>query len=76
MSTPVSPAVTQFAQQASALAARLGLQHLVILVRDPKTGEGLIYSSPGAKETLRETAAEKFGFADPDSFEAETAWPG
>ena len=67
-----SPAVARFVTEASQLAQRLGLKSLVIMVRDPTTGEGLLYASPGGKEDLRSTAADKFGLSDS---EAETGWP-
>jgi len=67
----------QFCAQAGNFAQRLGIASVVIVARDPETGETKTVASPGAMDDLKPTVAAKFGLSagglgDAD---AETGWP-
>lgn len=70
-----SQIVNQFVQQASALAARAGIQMVVIIVRDPHLpNEPLVVASKGAIDNLRDIVAVKFNLGEPDDG-SMTGWP-
>jgi hypothetical protein len=69
---PVSSVLEQFRVMCSNAASRLGLQHVIVIARDPGTGAQSFIASPGSKDALREFAAGKFGLSEDV---AETGWP-
>jgi hypothetical protein len=56
----------QFAVQASALAQGLGIQHIVIAIVEPETGQTRVIASPGAMEATQAKLLEKLGGAAGD----------
>jgi hypothetical protein len=58
---PTSPVLDQFVATCGQAATRLGIQHVVIVARDPQTGEIRFVASPGAKDEFHGFVADKLG---------------
>lgn len=68
----------QFCSMTGSVAQRLGITSVVIVARDPETGETKTVASPGAMDDLKPTVAAKFGLSAGGGLgdaDAETGWP-
>ncbi len=61
-----------YIQQCSQLAQQMGIKEIVLVARDPQTGDTRLVASPGAKESLRGVVATQMDFSDA----VEIGWPG
>ena len=58
-----SPKADAFTAQASQLAQQMGIQHVVIAIVEPETGETRVVASPGAMDATRDKLVEKLDVA-------------
>lgn len=69
---PNVPVLNTLAVQVLGLAQQLGIQNIVIVGQDPKTGEVALYGTDAAKAAVRAKVEEVFGINDPNV--GETSW--
>ncbi len=68
---PNTPTLDAFVQQIGSLAKQLGIETLIIIGRDPRTGELKLFGETAARTApsdLRVLVEDKFGFS------TEAAW--
>lgn len=67
---PNVPTLDLLVKQIGPIAKQLHVLSLVIVARDPETGEAQLYGGPEARDDLRVLVAERFGLYDG----GETSW--
>ena len=73
MSDVKSQRLARFRAEVATLAQRVGISDLIVVVRDPASGETVFFATTTGKAALRDTIIEKLGLAALDGAdESET----
>ena len=68
-----APVLEQFFPAVSQAAQQSGIREIIIMAKDPRSGEMQVIATAGAMDAFREFAAQKFKLSDPNVCEVE--WP-
>lgn len=68
--------VKEFIQKTAQTSNLMGIKSVIVLVRDPQTGEIGGYNTTGAWQDMAEFVTEKLGLKDAALGASEAEWPG